>query len=112
MVRSRPSKTQLTNLHGSSITSSRLDSLMTKPSLPNLKLATNSVDFINFKPSQSKWVIPLWRRMPETQFLERGVWLTQNLVRTTKSDGPVTQDSQKRIFSVFSQKCVCGNNRC
>src|SRR5438876_11859070 len=75
MVRSRPSKTQLTNLHGSSITSSRLDSLMTKPSLPNLKLATNSVDFINFKPSQSKWVIPLWRRMPETQFLERGVLL-------------------------------------
>src|SRR3989442_13893172 len=72
MVRSRPSKTQLTNLHGSSITSSRLDSLMTKLSLPNLKLATNSVDFINFKPSQSKWVIPLWRRMPETQFLERG----------------------------------------
>src|SRR5207244_1397355 len=69
---SRPSKTQLTNLHGSSITSSRLDSLMTKLSLQNLKLATNSIDFINFKPSQSKWVIPLWRRMPETQFLERG----------------------------------------
>src|SRR3989442_14356010 len=55
---------------------------------------------------------PYWARASRPPWPRRGVWLTQNLVRTTKSDGPVTQDSQKRIFSVFSQKCVCGNNRC
>ena len=72
-VRPRPSRTRLTNSPASSITSLPLVSLMTKPSLPSLKLATRNADSVNCNPSHGKWVTQSWRQPCDLQFLERGV---------------------------------------
>src|SRR5467141_1793012 len=70
-VHSRPSRTRLTNSPASSITSLPLVSLMTKPSLPSLKLATRNADSVNCNPSHGKWVTQSWRQPCDLQFLER-----------------------------------------
>src|SRR6266850_1617469 len=72
-VHPRPSRTRLTNSPASSITSLPLVSLMTKPSLPSLKLATRNADSVNCNPSHGKWVTQSWRQPCDLQFLERGV---------------------------------------
>src|SRR5882672_8605220 len=70
-VHPRPSRTRLTNSPASSITSLPLVSLMTKPSLPSLKLATRNADSVNCNPSHGKWVTQSWRQPCDLQFLER-----------------------------------------
>src|SRR5882762_8110330 len=72
-VHPRPSRTRLTNSPASSITSLPLVSLMTKPSLPSLKLATRNADSVNCNPSHGKWVTQSWRQPCVLQFLERRV---------------------------------------
>src|SRR6266700_1713636 len=68
---------RLINWPASSITWSKLDRLMMKPSLPNSKLVTKNVACRSYKLKHDKWVTPLCRRMrrrtPDTQFLKRGL---------------------------------------
>src|SRR5258705_1157997 len=98
-VHPRPSRTRLTNSPASSITSLPLVSLMTKPSLPSLKLATRNADSVNCNPSHGKWVTQSWRQPCDLQFLERGVQTLPANSFTPSPYAPVKEASRHLLMA-------------